>query len=237
MFRVFLILFCISFALQNLHAQKRNNVWAFGDSVGLNFNTNPVSLFKSKSKGTTPPYYISSICDKDGNLMFYTDGLTMWNRNNIPLPVYNKFWPWFDNVMPLITPYIDNDSLYYIFGVESNGLDKPNPNSHKLLYFSTKMYKSGDIEEAVYPRPSNKLFPTILLPNASRVLAGTGHCNQVDTWIIGHSPGAFYTFLMTKNGVNPVPVITQVPASVLPLKLLNVDISNLKISANSERMA
>lgn len=231
-FFLVLILFC-----NNLHAQKRNNVWAFGDSVGLNFNTNPVSVFKSGSKGLKPPYYISSICDKEGNLMFYTDGITVWNRNNRILPVYNKYWPWFENVIPLITPYVGNDSLYYIFGVESDGLDRPNPNSHKLIYFSTKMYKSGDIEEVVYPRPSNKLFPAILLTDASRVLAGTGHCNQVDTWIIGHSPGAFFSFLITKNGVDPVPVISSVPSSVLPLKKLNVDISNLKISANSERMA
>src|SRR5450432_1940616 len=99
----------------NFRAQKRNNIWCFGDSVVINFNTNPVSLFNSRSKGIDPPFYLSSICAKNGNLLFYTDGQTVWNRDNFKLPKFNNWWPWQGNVMPLITPHVGNDSLYYIF--------------------------------------------------------------------------------------------------------------------------
>ncbi|MEO8860832.1 MAG: hypothetical protein ABI358_05380 [Ginsengibacter sp.] len=93
--------------------KKRNNVWGLGDGTGLNFNTTPVSLFKSKTGANNLPYYLSSICSKDGELLFYTDGITVWKRDNFKLPKYNNWWPWFGNVMPLITPHINNDSLYY----------------------------------------------------------------------------------------------------------------------------
>ena len=228
-------LLALMFYTSNVQGQKRNNIWAFGDNVGLNFNTNPVSVFKSKSKGTIPPYYISSICAGNGNLLFYTDGQTVWNRDNFVLPKYQKWWPWHGNVMPLITPYVSNDSLYYIFGIDDDEADRTN--SFKLQYLTIKMYNPGDIEEAVYPRPASVTsFYTTLLKNASHVLAGTGHCNQKDTWITVHSPGALYSFLITANGVNPVPVVTPVPASVLPVKRLNAKYSNIKFSANGERL-
>ncbi len=226
-----MIFFC-----NNLYAQKRNNVWAFGDEAGLNFNTNPVSVFKSKSEGTKPPYFISSICAPNGALLFYTDGIKIWNSNNFVMPKYKGLWLWSENVVPLITPYIQNDSLYYIFGVESPGQFDPPPNANKLVYFTTKIYNPGDIEEAVYPRPSNSAFATILLSNASQVVTATDHCNQIDRWLVGHAPGAFYSFLITKSGVNPAPVVTPIPASVLPVEKLNMKYSNFKFSANSERM-
>ena len=112
------IIFCAS-----AFTQKRYNIWAFGNGSGLNFNTNPVSPFYSNSKGTTPPYYISSVCDSAGNLLLYTDGIKIWNSNNIVLKRFNDWWPWSKNVMPLIIPYVSNDSMYYLFGIDN--LDDP----------------------------------------------------------------------------------------------------------------
>ncbi len=225
-------LFFLTLLLLSVHtrAQNRNNIWAFGDGVGLNFNTTPVSVFKSKSTGVSPPCYISSICAGNGALLFYTDGQTVWNRDNLVLPKYNGWWPWHGNVMPLITPY-PNDSLYYIFGI-----DDDNASGFKLQYFSTKMYKPGDIEEVVYPRPvSENSFYTTLLNKTSHALAGTTHCNGKDTWITAHSAGALNCFLITAAGVNPAPVVTLVPESLLPAKKLSLTNSNIKFSANGER--
>ncbi len=187
---------------------------------------------------TNPPYYLSSICSKDGGLLFYTDGVNLWNRDGFTLPKYNKWWPWFGNVVPLITPHISNDSLYYIFAVDDEEAEGAGGiNSFKLQYVSIKMYKPGDIEEAVYPRPTNvRDYYSTLLSNTSHVLAGTGHCNQIDTWITTHSPGGLYSFLVTTTGVSPTPVITTVPENILPLQKLNTRYGNIKFSANSERL-
>jgi hypothetical protein len=101
------ILLLLSFFGQ---AQKKNNVWAFGINGGLNFNTNPVSPFKSKASADEAIYYISSICDKDGNLLIYTDGRKVWNHNNLVMPKHNNWWFLSgEKLMPLICPYPDND--------------------------------------------------------------------------------------------------------------------------------
>lgn len=216
-------------------AQKRNNVWIFGDSTGLNFNTNPVTPFYSKLNVVSLPYYVSSICDEDGDLLMYTDGLNIYNRDNFIFPKYNNWWPWVGNVIPLIVPYIDNDSLYYIFGVNDGGTT--GVNNLMLQYFTTKIYKPGDIEEAVYPRPTsyNNFYTTLAL-NASHALAGTIHCNQKDIWITVHSPGTLMSFLVTSAGVSNTPVVTPVPDNILPSALLQTKYSNIKFSANSERL-
>ncbi|CAN5339529.1 hypothetical protein BH20BAC1_BH20BAC1_20770 [soil metagenome] len=56
----------------------------------------------------------------------------------------------------------------------------------------------------------------------------------MDHW---HSPGVLNAFLVTKNGVNPTPVVTVIPGNILPPTKLNVGLSNFKISANGERLA
>lgn len=213
------------------HAQKLNNVWAFGNQSGLNFNTDPVSVFKSKAEGQDPPYYISSICDKQGNLKFYTDGLKVWNKNNILLEVYNNWWPWKGTVMPLICPYPSNDSLYYLFGIANES------NANKLVCLTVKMIHAGDVEEAVYPRPADRTsYYQSLANNASLLLAGTNHCNQKDVWIVTHTAEGLHSFLVTESGINPAPVVTTVlPDIILPQKM-EANYSNIKFSANGEKL-
>ena len=62
-------------------AQENNN-WFFGNKAGLTFNPNPIPLSGGKivtSEGC------SSISDSNGIIRFYTDGTTVWNKNNLPM--------------------------------------------------------------------------------------------------------------------------------------------------------
>ncbi|MGZ8537510.1 MAG: T9SS type B sorting domain-containing protein, partial [Flavisolibacter sp.] len=213
------------------HAQKRNNIWAFGIKSGLDFNTTPVSGFTSAIEVYQRPYWISSICDRDGKLMFYTDGIKVWNATNDLLPKYKNWWPFTNKVMPLICPYPNNDSLFYLFGID-NGVSK-----NQLMYLTIRMNKSGDFDELVYPQPVNSTsYFTRLAQNNSIVLAGTAHCNTKDVWITTHEAGAFKSFLVTENGVSSNPVISNISDQVMPKNFLNPGKSNIKFSANGERL-
>jgi len=224
-FQVFLLCFIYS-----AQGQKTNNVWIFGDHVGLNFNTPTPSYIKNtKSNGTTPPYYISSICDSLGNLLFYTDGATTWDYTHKELPRYGRGWPLSAYSMPLICPYPAKDSFYYIFGISDNS------NPYHLLYLTIQTYPP--YSQIVYPQPYTPTnYFTVLNSNASLVLAGTGHCNQRDTWIVSYTPGAFNSFLVTNSGVSTNPVLSPVSTSIVPAGKLEVGFSNIKFSANSEKM-
>ncbi|HEX2605952.1 MAG TPA: gliding motility-associated C-terminal domain-containing protein [Flavisolibacter sp.] len=223
-----IILFILSFCALISPAQKRNQVWAFGIGSGLDFNTQPVSLFKSALDEPKAPYFISSICDVQGRLLFYTDGIKVWNTYNQLLPKYKGWWPFTNKVMPLICPYPDTDSLYYLFGID-NGKHKG-----ELMYLTIRMQHPDEFNELVYPTPVDpNTYFTSLTSNASMVLAGTHHCNDKDEWIVTYSQGALQSFLVTKSGVSPGPVSS--PAPGLPVEL-HTGNSNIKFSANGERL-
>jgi hypothetical protein len=78
-----LIFFLTFIMLMRLNAQ-RHNIWYFGAYAGIDFNKNPpVALHDGRSNILD---YNSCICDKRGNLLFYTDGMTVWNKNHEPMP-------------------------------------------------------------------------------------------------------------------------------------------------------
>lgn len=223
------VLFFILFLVSSTHAQKQNNVWVFGDSAGLNFNTSPPSPYPKAGVSGEKPYYTSSICDKNGNLLFYTDGWKVWNNKNKTISKYMDRWPWSLQVVPLICPYPDNDSLFYIFGVSSGSY------ANRLQYLTINVKGNYGAGEIVYPQPSTlSNYFTVLLSNTSVVVAGTAHCNRKDTWIVTHSQNAFYSFLVTAQGVNPTPVVSSIPADVLtPGTYAEM---NIKFSASGEKL-
>lgn len=61
-------------------AQKEASIWYFGQKAGLGFNSgSPVALTDgalSTDEGS------ASIADSPGNLLFYTDGVSEWNRQH-----------------------------------------------------------------------------------------------------------------------------------------------------------
>ena len=61
------------------------NNWLFGDSIGLSFNQGPEPVLTdlNKSKSDRGP---AAISDKNGNLLFYTDGEDIYNRNGQIMP-------------------------------------------------------------------------------------------------------------------------------------------------------
>jgi gliding motility-associated-like protein len=228
-----LILIAFSLFAKEASAQKRYNVWAFGKRGGINFNTDPPTGWRSRTEAKEDhlPYYITSICDRGGNLMMYTDGITVWNRDGFKLPKFNNWWPLADKVMPLLVPRPGHDTLFYLFAISNAA------NPFQLQAFPLRLKNSGDIDEIVYPRPTGaNTFQHRLVNNASMVLAGTSHCNQKDYWITTYAEHSLYSYLVTENGVNMVPVITNVPSTVINDSTIDPGYSNIKFSANSEKI-
>ena len=65
-------LFIISFTF----AQKEANVWYFGNKAGLDFNSGSAVVLED---GVLDSFEgVSTICDNDGNLLFYTDGIILF---------------------------------------------------------------------------------------------------------------------------------------------------------------
>src|SRR5260221_14075451 len=79
------ILFCFYFLLFNSSlAQNANSIWYFGNHAGLDFNGGSPSSLPNGMLNTGAG--CSSIADATGALLFYTDGVTVWNRNHVQMP-------------------------------------------------------------------------------------------------------------------------------------------------------
>src|ERR1043165_2978678 len=83
----------LTFAFLILHAfafsQKQGNNWFFGDRDGFDFSSGGPVLV-SGGQTTVPNGDVqegtASISDSAGHLLFYTNGITIWNRYHQVMP-------------------------------------------------------------------------------------------------------------------------------------------------------
>ena len=111
----------LSFASM-LYGQGEANYWYFGQNAGVNFNTTPPTAVTNGRLSTNEG--CSSISDASGNLLFYSDGRTVWNRNHEIMPNADYFGgnglfgdP-SSTSSALIVPKPEDPNLYYIFTVD-----------------------------------------------------------------------------------------------------------------------
>src|SRR5690349_5294703 len=78
------MLLLLLFTGGRIYSQSYANWWYFGQNAGVTFQTgSPVAVSGGQIntiEGT------AAISDAAGNRLFYTEGVTVWNRNHIPMP-------------------------------------------------------------------------------------------------------------------------------------------------------
>ncbi len=70
-------------------SQGEASNWFFGNAAGIKFN--PDGSVTTLSVNPNPIQIVtnegcSAYSDTNGNLMLYTDGRTVWDRNHLPMP-------------------------------------------------------------------------------------------------------------------------------------------------------
>ena len=160
-----------------------------------------------------------SYSDKNGQLLFSSNGFQLFNRNFkiSPLTISGSTNPGqgglnnyaFDSPQKVLAvPYPGKDSLFILFHVYVNFYEDYHP---KLYYSIINMNLDsgrGDIKTTERNFP---LFGTAT--NAADImvkLTAVQHCNKKDYWVVGHYANSndYFSLLVTENGVNPIPVIS-----------------------------
>ena len=110
-------------------AQNRTNIWQMGSgpegfNFGIDFNSGVADTFTQDNRWLRIINTNASICDTNGNLLFYTNGKYSANRNNDTLFNSQGFNPGFETSSSLygiglqqgviIIPFPDNDNKYYL---------------------------------------------------------------------------------------------------------------------------
>lgn len=113
------LLICFTLISTSLSAQKEGNWWLFGNTSSLDFSTNPPSV--ASISGMFTYDNSSAVSDPNGQMLFYTNGVTIWNRlhqvmnNGTGLQGSNS-----GGQSALIVPQ-PNSNLYYVFTVPNHG--------------------------------------------------------------------------------------------------------------------
>ena len=145
--RLFLIIFLV-FSV-SLFGQKEANNWAFGYGAGLDFSTSPPTFFKSNL--TVPSGLFTeggtSISDAAGNLLFYSDGQSLYRGNGTR--VTNKLRGSFSAAQSgLVIPHPGDPNLYYLFTLDDfRGGD----GFRYTTYDISKVAASGEVGDLVTP--------------------------------------------------------------------------------------
>lgn len=182
---------------------KQANNWYFGENIGLSFNygSPPQILLDGQiniemNKGT------ACISDHDGNLLLYSDGVTIWNRNHQVLQNgTNLGIASMQGGIFIQDP--GNYNRYYFFNFNTVN------NLTQFRYSVIDMSLDNGLGGVL---PEQKCIA--LYTNTSTHLNAVYHANGQDIWILAHAPNSthFYAFLLTDQGINSVPVISAVGA-------------------------
>lgn len=193
---IFLATFCIIAAL----GQNEANVWVFGKFAGIDFNSGaPLSFEGSKINSLEG---CASICGYDGKLLFYTDGIRVWDRSHVLMPGGSDLMGSTSSTQSaIIVPSPGVYGQYYIFTV--GALEGDSISVHYSLADMALNSGFGDIDPA---EKNIRLFD-----HSVEKITSARHSNGIDYWVILHKwqSDEFHAFKVTNSGVDPVPVISR----------------------------
>jgi gliding motility-associated-like protein len=183
-------------------AQQYNN-WYFGNSAGISFNPGGITTPHALTDGTNAANEgNSSISDENGNILFYTNGRTVYNRlhqvmlngdglNGHPSAVQTA----------VIVPMPGNDSIFYVFTTDA--IEDAFANGY--CYSIVNMLHDNGKGEVVTKN-------ILLSSSCTERLAVVRHGNGTDAWVIGNerSSSVFKAWLLTCNGLQTSPVVSNV---------------------------
>jgi gliding motility-associated-like protein len=214
----------ISYA-QNPEA-KRTNIWYFGNGAGLDFSSGiPVAITNSALHTFEG---CASMCDINGNLLMYTDGDTIWDRNHQPMPngVQLTGCPLLGSSAQasLIIPQPGNDSLYYVFTTDC----WENFGAFGLRYNLVNINLNGGLGDVI---PTQKNI--LLYSPSTEGLTATFNCDKSGVWIMSHefNNNNYICYFLDRNGINPSPVISSIGGVYTDL------VSYMRFSPNGKKFA
>ena len=103
---------------QQAVAQRQSNIWYFGNGAGLDFNSgSPVAI----SGALNTAEGCATVCDAGGSLLFYTDGVTVYNKNHVTMDNGTGLGGHASATQSaVIVPHPGNSNIYYIFTVSQS---------------------------------------------------------------------------------------------------------------------
>ena len=114
---------------------QRANVWYFGNRAGIDFNTLPAAPLPLDDSAMDAPEGTSTISDRNGKVIFYTDGDKVYDRTHTEIASGIGGDP-LSAQAALIVPVPGDETLYYIFTTQA--IDGTSANELRYSLFDIK---------------------------------------------------------------------------------------------------
>jgi gliding motility-associated-like protein len=220
--KINLLLFILLFLSINCFSQGEANIWYFGNKAGLDFNSGtPVALNDGKMNTAEG---CATICNAAGQLLMYTDGIRIWNKNHQVMPNGTGLLGNNSSTQSsIIVPKPNSPNIYYIFTSAALA------DQDGVHYSEIDMNLDGGLGDITATKNILLLTPACEKITAVKNAAGDGY------WVVIHDYGnnSFLAYNITSSGLNLTPVISNTGTIV---SYRNQTVGYLKFSPDGTKL-
>jgi len=199
------VCFLVVFVSTVCFGQNQNNRWFFGNRGHVSFlASGPVG---SNSSQMVSIEGVASVSDPiSGELLFYTNGIQVWDRNNTVMPNGNGLLAGVNTSASqgvVVVPFPGKADLFYVFTVDESSNFSNNGLRYSLIDMSLNM-GMGDVVA------DHKNI--LVYQNVTERLSVAKNATESGYWLMVHErdSDAFLAFEITSNGLTFNPVISSV---------------------------
>ena len=208
-----IILLCFGFS----YGQNEASYWYFGNRAGLRFDSSTGNVSAITDGQLSTLEGCTTISDENGDLLFYSDGSLVWNKNHqIMQNGTGLLGDDSSTSSGVIIPKPQDPDFYYLFTVDEPHHDPSlrDGGNFGLNYSQINMTANGGLG-AVDSTLKNVPLVTY---DTSNALQTEYKCSEKITavraddcsslWVITHFVDSFYAFKVDVNGVTSTPIIS-----------------------------
>ncbi len=223
--------------LSKIYSQQEENLWVFGSQSGLDFSVSfPVIYGNNNSPGWGGT---ASICNGSGNLLFYTNGFWVWNRNHHIMPLLTGGVPGYQAPLsptigyPPLMPWNGTNAAqataiarmpadtnkYFVFSLSTGG---------QLYYSVVDMTLEGGLGDIMPGKRS-----IVLTTGLTEKLTVVKGCNNIWVVVRARNSNEYRAFEIKDTAISTVPVSSN--CGNLPISWYGYGV--IKFSADGTKMA
>lgn len=210
------------FSISKIFSQGESNIWYFGKNAGLDFSLGyPVALSEGMLNTVEG---VATMCSPQGELLFYTNGVMIWNKNHAIMENGENLMGHFSSTQSAIAvPMPNSKNLYYVFTVDALA------GKGGARYSIIDMNKQNGLGEVV--KKNIELYN----PSTEKITV-VKHRNNKSYWIIIHAWNSnnFLVYPLTEEGLS-MPVISTVGSNHEGIS--DNTIGYMKASADGSQLA
>ncbi len=210
------VLGCSAFA----KAQLQSSQWFFGNNAGIDFRSGTVTETGNSAMVTGEG--CAALSDDQGNLLFYTDGSTIYNRNDqVMVNGTGLKGNSSSTSSAVVVPLPGTDARFYVFTVDTDDLVYRNAAG---MHYSIVDMQLDSGNGAVELESKN----IQILERTSEKLTAIENGSDTGYWIMTQFEDKFYSYELTASGLNLEPVVSQVDPFI---ELVDYFVTNVDVAA------